>query len=87
MPQSLSTWPSNDGLRIGHLNINSALHKMTDISSMLDNNGKPFHVFAFTESSLLLYLTVMPIFQVFRQLEKILQWLTQQDYLCMYMTH
>ena len=52
MPQSLSTWPSNDGLRIGHLNINSALHKMTDISSILDNNGKPFHVFAFTESRL-----------------------------------
>ena len=52
MPQSLSTWPSNDGLRIGHININSALHKMTDISSILHNNGKPFHVFAFTESGL-----------------------------------
>ena len=52
MSQSLSTWPSNYGLRIGHLNINSALHKMTDISSILDNNGKPFHVFAFTESRL-----------------------------------
>ena len=52
MPQSLSTWPSTDGLRIGHLNINSALNKMTDISSILDNNGKPFHVFAFTESRL-----------------------------------
>ena len=52
MPQSSPNWPSNDGLRIGHLNINRALNKITDISSILENNGKPFHVFGFTESRL-----------------------------------
>ena len=82
MPQSLSTWPSNDGLCIGHLNINSALHKMTDISSILSNNGKPFHVFAFTESRL---SSAIPDSDVnipgFQTIRKILQCLIKQSYL------
>ena len=52
MPQTKPQWPSKDGLRVGHLNINSALSKISDIHSILDNSGTPFHVFGFTESRL-----------------------------------
>ena len=46
------SWPSKDGLRISHLNINHAVNKITDISSLLNNNGKPFHILGLSESRL-----------------------------------
>ena len=45
-------WPIRNKLRVGHLNINSALSKMSDIYSILDNSGTPIHTFRFTESGL-----------------------------------
>ena len=52
MPITINTWPSKDGLRIGYLNINHAINKLTDISSILFNSGRNFHVFCFAESRL-----------------------------------
>lgn len=45
-------WPLKDGLRVGHLNINSVINKLADVSTILFNNGKNFHVFCFSESRL-----------------------------------
>jgi endonuclease/exonuclease/phosphatase family metal-dependent hydrolase len=45
-------WPTVDGLRIGHLNIHYAINKLSEISSVLNNFGSPFHVFGLTESRL-----------------------------------
>ena len=45
-------WPLKDGLRVGHLNINSVINKLADVSTILSNNGKNFHVFGFSESRL-----------------------------------
>ena len=52
MPITINTWPSKDGLRIGYLNINHAINKLTDIPSILFNSGRNFHVFCFAESRL-----------------------------------
>jgi hypothetical protein len=52
MFSSSTNWPQQDGLRIGHLNINSAQNKLCDISTILCNSNNPFHVFGFTESRL-----------------------------------
>ena len=52
MPETLNSWPSKEGLRIGYLNINHALNKITEISSILHNSSKHFHVFCFAESRL-----------------------------------
>jgi hypothetical protein len=46
------TWPSKDGIRIGYLNINSIINKLDEVSSILENSGKPFHIFCFAESRL-----------------------------------
>ena len=47
-----TNWPQHEGLRIGHLNINSARNKLDDIATVLCNSNKPFHVYGFTESRL-----------------------------------
>ena len=52
MALSTTNWPQQEGLRIGHLNVNSARNKLDDISTILYNSSKPFHVFGFTESRL-----------------------------------
>ena len=52
MCHTLKTWPSKEGLRIGYLNINHALNKLTEMSSILHNSGKNFHMFCFAESRL-----------------------------------
>ena len=52
MPLNVESWPQQDGLKIGHLNINSAPNKLGDISTILYNSNKPFHIFGFTESRL-----------------------------------
>ena len=52
MSKTLDSWPSKDGLRVGFLNINHVLNKITDVSHILDNSGKHFHVFGFAESRL-----------------------------------
>ena len=52
MPITINTWPSKDGLRIGYLNINHAINKLTDISSILFKSGRNFHIFCFAESRL-----------------------------------
>ena len=52
MHSATTNWPQQEGLRIGHLNINSARNKLDDVSSILYNSNKPFHVFGFTESRL-----------------------------------
>ena len=52
MSQNSDTWPTKEGLRIGHLNINHAINKLPDISSILSNSGRNFHIFGFSESRL-----------------------------------
>ena len=52
MTKVISNWPKKNGLRIGHININSVINKLTDISSILSNSGNPFHIFGVTESRL-----------------------------------
>ena len=47
---TLNTWPSKDGLRLGHMNINHAFNKLADIQLILENSGNFFHVFCFSES-------------------------------------
>ena len=48
-------WPLKDDLRIGHLNINHEINKMSDTSHIV-HNSKPssrgFHIFCFSESRL-----------------------------------
>ena len=45
-------WPSRDGLRIGHINIDHVLKKITDVTTTISNSGKQFHLFGFSESRL-----------------------------------
>ena len=52
MLPTIDSWPSKDGLRIGHLNINHAKNKLSDVASVLLNSGKQFHLFGFSESHL-----------------------------------
>ena len=52
MHPAKTNWPQQEGLRIGHLNINSARNKLDDISTILCNSNKHFHIFGFTESRL-----------------------------------
>ena len=52
MSTTVNAWPSKDGLKIGHLNINHAINKQTDIMSILSNSGNNFHIFCFSESRL-----------------------------------
>ena len=52
MNASNDFWPSKDGLRLGHLNINHAINKLTDIASILSNSGNNFHIFGLSESRL-----------------------------------
>ena len=49
---TVNKWPSADGLRVGFLNINHILNKMSDVSDILFNNGKNFHLFGFAETRL-----------------------------------
>ena len=57
MSQDSGLWLLKEGLRIGHLNINHAVNKLTDIHSILSNSGKNFHVFGFSESRLSEHIT------------------------------
>jgi hypothetical protein len=50
MNSSQNTLPTKEGLRIGHLNIHHAANKLTDISSLLLNQGKNFHLLGLSES-------------------------------------
>ena len=52
MNENQNCWPTRDGLRIGHLNVNHIYNKITDITTTLSNSGKPFHVFGLSESRL-----------------------------------
>ena len=52
MLSSSNNWPHKYGLRIGHLNINSVINKLDDVSSILYNSNNPFHIFGLTESRL-----------------------------------
>lgn len=48
-------WPVTEGLRIGHLNINHIVNKMSDVSQVVQNSesyGRGFHIFGFSESRL-----------------------------------
>jgi hypothetical protein len=47
---NVSNWPIGEGLRVGHLNICHLINKMTDVSRIINNNDKPFHIFGFSES-------------------------------------
>ena len=41
-------WPLKDGLRIGHLNINHLINKMSDASHLVHNSkpyGRGFHIY------------------------------------------
>ena len=48
--KNVSSWPINDGLRVGHLNICHLINKMTDVSKIINNNNMPFHIFGFSET-------------------------------------
>ena len=52
MSLTLDAWPVKQGLRLGYLNINSAINKKDDIAAILQNNGQGFHLFGFAESRL-----------------------------------
>ena len=52
MSSSHDEWPCKSGLRIGHLNVNHAHNKIPEISSILENSGKNFHVFGLSETRL-----------------------------------
>ena len=45
-------WLSRDALRIGHLNINDVFDKITDVTTIISNSGKQFHLVGFSESRL-----------------------------------
>ena len=45
-------WPSREGLGIGHLNSNHVFNKITDVTTIICNSGKQFHLFVFSESHL-----------------------------------
>ena len=46
------TWPIQQGLRIGFLNIRNATNKKDEIATVLHNDRNPFHLFGFAESRL-----------------------------------
>lgn len=52
MNNTRNLWPSKDGLRVGYLNINHVVNKLSDVSHILYNSGKGFHIFGFAESKL-----------------------------------
>ena len=52
MSSSHDQWPCKPGLRIGSLNVNHAHNKISEISSILENSGKSFHIFDLSESRL-----------------------------------
>ena len=64
-------WPSRDGLRIGHLNINHALNKTTYVKTTIFNSGKQFHLFEFSESRLTDYMPssdlLIPDYKIIRK--------------------
>ena len=41
MPITINTWPSKDGLRIGYLNINHAINKLTEfrVQELCESRG------------------------------------------------
>ena len=47
-----TNWPTNDGLRVGYLNVCHLINKISDASRIIDNENKPFHIFCFSESRL-----------------------------------
>lgn len=49
---TIKTWPSKDGFRVGFLNINRVISKLDELSSILFNSGRQFHVFCCAESRL-----------------------------------
>ena len=52
MSDNPNPWLLKDGLRVGHLNVNHVISKITEISSILTNSGKNFHIFGCSESRL-----------------------------------
>ena len=52
MSSSHDQWPCKPGLRIGHLNVNHAHNTISEISSILENCGKSFHIFGLSQSRL-----------------------------------
>ena len=52
MPLALNSWPSEPGLHICYFSINNAKNKINDITTILHNSGKHFHIFCFVESRL-----------------------------------
>ena len=54
---TVKTWPSAEGLRVGFLNINHAFNKIDELSSIIHNSGKQFHLFCCAESRLTKYMS------------------------------
>ena len=52
MNTNQNCWPSRDGLRIGHQNSNHVFNKITDVTTVISNSGKQFHLFGFSDSPL-----------------------------------
>ena len=44
------TWPVQQGLHVGFLNIRDATNKVDEIATILYNSNNPFHIFGFAES-------------------------------------
>ena len=74
-------WPSRDGLRIGHLNINHVLNKTTDVTTAISNSGKQFHLFGLSESRLTDNIPssdlLIPDYTIIRRVQKPM---AKQDY-------
>ena len=52
MSSSRDEWPCKPGLRIGDLNVNHAHNNLSEISTILENSGKSFHIFGLSKSTL-----------------------------------
>ena len=49
-PTCQRSWPKQSGIRIGALNVCSLPNKLTDIATVLDNQGTPLHILGISES-------------------------------------
>ena len=57
MPLTLNSWPSEDGQRVGFLNISHTAKQLTDNSSILLNSGSNVQAFCFAGSRLCNYIS------------------------------
>lgn len=47
---SQEKWSTEDGVCIGHLNINCAINKISELETVLYKSGTPTHIFGVSEA-------------------------------------